>query len=30
MFVQFGVGKGLTQNIDSLTVKGIISIPLPD
>lgn len=27
---QFGVGKGLTQNTDSLTVKGIISIPLPD
>jgi hypothetical protein len=27
---QFGVGKGLTQNTDSLTVKGIISIPLPE
>ena len=27
---QFGVGRGLTQNTDSLTVKGIISIPLPE
>lgn len=25
---QFGVGKGLTQNTDSVTVKGIFSIPL--
>jgi hypothetical protein len=27
---QFGADKGLTQNTDSLTVKGIISIPLPE